>query len=58
MPYGLAAHLLLDENTKMAAYFNQRYEELLDEAHRSIPAGSEAIEDLYGGIGMGRFARW
>lgn len=58
MPYGLAAHLLLDENTKMAAYFNQRYEELLDKAHRALPAGSEAIEDLYGGIGMGRFARW
>lgn len=29
MPYGLAAHLLLGENDTMAAFFNQRYEELV-----------------------------
>lgn len=29
MPYGLAAHLLLGENDSMAAYFNQRYSELM-----------------------------
>lgn len=29
MPYGLAAHLLLGEDNTMAAFFNQRYEELL-----------------------------
>lgn len=29
MPYGLAAHLLLGENDAMAAFFNQRYEELV-----------------------------
>lgn len=29
MPYGLAAHLLLGENDTMAAYFNQRYTELI-----------------------------
>lgn len=29
MPYGLAAHLLLGENDTMAAFFNQRYAELM-----------------------------
>lgn len=29
MPYGLAAHLLLGENDTMAAFFNQRYSELV-----------------------------
>ena len=29
MPYGLAAHLLLGENDSMAAYFNQRYAEMM-----------------------------
>ena len=29
MPYGLAAHLLLGENDTMAAFFNQRYMELM-----------------------------
>ena len=30
MPYGLAAHLLIDENPTVASFFQQRYEELLD----------------------------
>lgn len=29
LPYGLAAHLLIGENDTMAAFFNQRYTELL-----------------------------
>lgn len=29
LPYGLAAHLLLGENTTMASFFQQRYTELL-----------------------------
>lgn len=58
LPYGLAAHLLLDENPTVAAYFQQRYEEALAFARQGIPAGSGDIEDLYGGIGFGRFARW
>ena len=29
LPYGLAAHLLLGENDQMAAFFFQRYAELL-----------------------------
>lgn len=58
LPYGLAAHLLLDENPDMASYFQQRYEERLSVAGRGIPAAFEDIQDPYGGIGMGRFARW
>lgn len=58
LPYGLAAHLLLDENPALASYFQQRYEELLSAAKRGIPAESEDIADLYGGIEYGRFARW
>ena len=50
MPYGLAAHLLLDENPSTAGYFQSRYEELL----RGLMTGkgkqnvSEDIEDIYG----------
>lgn len=58
LPYGLAAHLLLDENPSLASYFQQRYEELLQEAKSSILTGGEDIEDVYGGIGFERFARW
>ena len=58
MPYGLAAHLLLDENPDVAAFFNQRYAELLSEYRRGIPAASEDIQELYGGIEYGQFARW
>ena len=58
LPYGLAAHLLLDENPDVAAFFNQRYAELLSEYRRGIPAASEDIQDLYGGIEYGQFARW
>ncbi|MCQ4865583.1 hypothetical protein [Pseudoflavonifractor phocaeensis] len=58
LPYGLAAHLLLDENPDVAGYFSQRYEELLSAAGRGLPAGSEDITDLYGGIELGQFARW
>lgn len=58
LPYGLAAHLLLDENPTVASYFQQRYEELLSQAKRGLPTQAEDIEDLYGGVGFGRFARW
>lgn len=58
LPYGLAAHLLLDENPTAASYFQQRYEEALRAARRGIPAVSEDITDVYGGIGFGQFARW
>ena len=59
LPYGLAAHLLLDENPSSASFFQQRYEELLKFFRSNLPAsGSEDIEDLYGGIGLGWFGRW
>lgn len=58
LPYGLAAHLLLDENPDVAAYFNQRYTELLAEYRKGIPTASDDISDLYGGIEYGWFSRW
>lgn len=58
LPYGLAAHLFLDENPEAAGYFQQRYEELLVAAGRSIPAGSQDIENPYGGIEFWQFSRW
>ena len=64
MPYGLAAHLLLDENPTAAGFFQQRYEELL----RGLMSGrgkltvSEDIEDIYGPKGgifpYNEFSRW
>ena len=64
MPYGLAAHLLLDENPTAAGFFQQRYEELL----RGLMTGrgrmnvSEDIEDVYGPKGgihpYNEFSRW
>ena len=50
MPYGLAAHLLLDENPTSASFFQQRYEELLRTLRRGIPVVSEDIVDIYGGV--------
>lgn len=62
MPYGLAAHLLLDENPSAAGYFNQRYEELKATLARGLPRSSEDIVDVYsdacGGLTYNQFARW
>lgn len=58
LPYGLAAHLLLDENPDVAAFFIQRYQELLAQYRYSIPAEAEDIEPVYGGIEFGYFSRW
>ena len=58
LPYGLAAHLLLDENPTVAAYYQQRYEEALAQAKRSIPAEAEDITDVYGGIAYNTFSSW
>lgn len=49
LPYGLAAHLLLDENPTTASFFQQRYDELKAELLRGLPVESEDIVDLYGG---------
>ena len=52
MPYGLAAHLLMDENPTSANFFQQRYEELKDSLRRGYPSkGSEDIVDVYGARG-------
>jgi hypothetical protein len=62
MPYGLAAHLLLDENPTSASFFQQRYEELVRGLRSGIPAASEDIEDVYGGLGgiepYNEFSAW
>ena len=58
LPYGLAAHLLLDENPDTASFFQQRYEEALVFARRGLSAAGEDIVNLYGGIEMGQFSRW
>ncbi len=49
MPYGLAAHLLMDENPTSANFFQQRYDELKLGLMRGYPtSGSEDIVDVYG----------
>lgn len=58
LPYGLAAHLLLDENPDTASFFIQRYQELLAQYRYSLPAEAQDIEPVYGGIEFGYFARW
>jgi hypothetical protein len=59
LPYGLAAHLLLDENPSAAAFYNQRYEELKAQLSRGLPSVSEDIYDVYGGgLRYNEFSRW
>ena len=63
MPYGLAAHLLMDENPSSANFFQQRYDELKMGLMRGYPAmGSEDIVDVYGRRGgidpYLEFSRW
>ena len=50
MPYGLAAHLLVEENPAAASFFQQRYNELLRRYGDGVLSVSEDITDLYGGI--------
>lgn len=58
LPYGLAAHLLLDENPDTASFFIQRYQELLAQYRYALPAEAQDIEPVYGGIEYGYFSRW
>lgn len=58
LPYGLAAHLLLDENPDSASYFQQRYQEQLALMRTYLPATIENITDQYGGIDYTQFGRW
>ena len=55
LPYGLASHLLVDENPTMAAFFQQRYEELKAGLRNGIPGMSEDIVDVYAGDGGGYY---
>lgn len=64
LPYGLAAHLLLDENPSSAGFFQQRYDELKAMLMRGVgkTGVSEDIEDVYGPIGglypYNEFSMW
>lgn len=58
MPYGLAANLLIDENPSAASFYQERYEELRDRFFKYMASDAGTVEDLYGGIEFGRFARW
>jgi len=61
LPYGLGAHLLLDENPSTAGYLNQRYEELLAARKRGIghPVfGTEDIVEVEGYGHINTFTRW
>lgn len=57
MPYGLAAHLLLDENPTAAGFFQQKYEGL-KAVLKDVASGFEAIPNAYGGNAYGGFSRW
>jgi hypothetical protein len=58
LPYGLAAHLLVDENPDSASFFNQRYEQLLNAMKVGLPATEGDITDVYGIIEHDSFGRW
>lgn len=51
LPYGLAAHLMLNENAAAASYFNGRFEELKSSASKKPPAAAEEIGNVYGTFG-------
>ncbi len=62
LPYGLAAHLLLNEDPQLANYCQQRYDELKSSLMRGRPAESEDIVDIYGPCGgiypYNEFSMW
>lgn len=58
LPYGLAAHLLVDENPDTASFFNQRYEQLLNAMKVGLPATEGDITDVYGITDHNSFGRW
>ena len=55
MPYGLAAHLMLDENPTVAAFCQQRYEELLRKLEKGFAQMSQDIVDVYSFGGGGYY---
>lgn len=58
MPYGLAAHLLLQEDPAAASFFQQRYDELKRTLAIGLPTESEEIVDVYGGWPYNDFGGW
>ncbi len=58
LPYGLAAHLLMDENPAVASTCLQIYEERKATLARGLMAESEDISDVYGGFAHCEFAYW
>lgn len=54
LPYGLAAHLFIDDNPTSAQFFQQRYEELLNKLKTEGRfSDSEDICDVYSSTGSG-----
>jgi hypothetical protein len=58
LPYGLAAHLLMDENPAVASTCLQRYEELRAGLSKGMCYGSEEIEDVYGSFPHTEYGYW
>lgn len=50
MPYALAAQLMLQENSDIASFFQQRFEEMKRGEEENQPASWESIENVYGGF--------
>lgn len=49
LPYGIAAHLLIDEQSAMSAFYHERYTELIYGFSKRAKSRSEDIEDIYRG---------
>lgn len=58
LPYGLAAHLLMDENPSVANTCLQLYEQLKATLAKGLPAVSVDIEDVYGGFPHNEYGYW
>ena len=58
LPYGLAAHLCMDDDPRVSEFSRERYETLLAGSTRTLPAQWESIEDFYGIEEHNSFARW
>ena len=58
LPYGLGAHLLLEENPAAASFFQQKYTENRARMASLLPVRPGTVEDVYGGVEHGSFGRW
>lgn len=47
LPYGIAAHLLIDEQSAMSAFYHERYTELVYGFSKRRKSQSEDIKNLY-----------